>query len=77
VSPSRKTDKNLLEQNRIAMYLVPCSCGTTFAVSEDYDRKGTHLRSYLVCPNCGKRHDPKNRVLQLGYERNGNWKVEC
>lgn len=59
------------------MFLIPCSCGTTFAVSEDYDCKGTHLRSYLICPSCGKRHDPKNRVLQLGYERNGYWKVEC
>ncbi len=61
----------------LKMYLIPCSCGTTFAISEDYDRKGTHLRAHLVCPNCGKRHDPKNRVLQLGYERNGYWKVEC
>lgn len=58
------------------MYLIPCSCGTTFAISEDYDRKGTHLRAYLICPTCGKRHDPKNRVLQLGYEHNGYWKVE-
>jgi hypothetical protein len=30
-----------------------------------------------VCPNCGKRHDPKNRVLQLGYQHNGYWKVDC
>jgi hydrogenase maturation factor HypF (carbamoyltransferase family) len=59
------------------MYLIPCSCGVTFAVSDDYDRKGTHLRSYLICPGCGKRHDPKNRVRQLGYERSGYWKVDC
>lgn len=76
MSPNRKTGKDT-QQERITMYLLPCSCGTTFAVSEDYDRKGTHLRSYLVCPNCGKRHDPKNRVLQLGYERNSYWKVDC
>jgi hydrogenase maturation factor HypF (carbamoyltransferase family) len=77
VSRKTKNDSASLKQSRIAMYLIPCSCGTTFAISEDYDRKGTHLRSYLACPNCGKRHDPKNRVLQLGYERNGYWKVEC
>ncbi len=72
-----KRRENKREESRIAMYLIPCSCGTTFAIAEDYDRKGTHLRAYLTCPNCGKRHDPKNRVLQLGYERNGYWKVEC
>jgi hydrogenase maturation factor HypF (carbamoyltransferase family) len=76
LSSSRKAEKSPNEK-RIAMYLIPCSCGTTFAISEDYDHKGTHLRSYLVCPSCGKRHDPKNRVLQLGYDRNGYWKVEC
>lgn len=76
MSRSRKTEGPRAE-NRIAMFLIPCSCGTTFAVSENYDRHGTHLRAYLICPNCGKRHDPKNRVLQLGYERNGYWKVEC
>ena len=77
MSRHRKTEKDSIEQKPIAMYLIPCSCGTSFAVSEDYDRKGTHLRSYIACPSCGKRHDPKNRVLQLGYERDGYWKVEC
>jgi hypothetical protein len=23
------------------LYLVPCSCGTTFAASKNYDRQGT------------------------------------
>jgi hydrogenase maturation factor HypF (carbamoyltransferase family) len=73
---NRKAEKDTAGQKRISMYLIPCSCGTTFAISEDYDRKGTHLRAYLICPTCGKRHDPKNRVLQLGYEHNGYWKVE-
>jgi hydrogenase maturation factor HypF (carbamoyltransferase family) len=71
--------KNKARENppkRLAMFLVPCSCGTSFAVSEDYDRHGGHLRAYLVCPNCGKRHDPRNRVLQLGYEQAGFWKVD-
>lgn len=77
MSRNRKTGDGNGQQSRIAMYLIPCSCGTTFAISEDYDRKGTHLRAYLVCPNCGKRHDPKNRVLQLGYQHNGYWKVDC
>ena len=58
------------------MFLVPCSCGTTFAVSGDYDHQGTNWRRYLECPNCGKRHDPKNRLLQLGLQREGYWKVE-
>jgi len=60
------------------MYLVPCSCGTTFAVSKDYDQKGSTWSRYLTCPQCGKRHDPKNRLLQLGYQHDGFWKVdEC
>jgi hypothetical protein len=64
------------DTKRLALRLVPCSCGTTFSVAEDYDRQGTHLRSFLVCPNCGKRHDSKNRLLRIGYERAGYWKVD-
>lgn len=60
----------------LKMFLIPCSCGTTFAVSEDYDRKGTAWGRYMQCPKCGKRHDPKNRVLQIGYEREGFWAVD-
>ena len=58
------------------MHLVPCSCGATFAVSEDYDRKGTTWSRFLICPNCGKRHDPKNPLLELGFHREGYWKVD-
>jgi hydrogenase maturation factor HypF (carbamoyltransferase family) len=58
------------------MFLVPCSCGTSFAVSEQYDRQGTQWSRFLGCPNCGKRHDPKNRLLQLGYHREGYWGVD-
>jgi hypothetical protein len=60
------------------MFLVPCSCGTTFAVAENYDRQGTAWSRYLICPGCGKRHDPKNRLLQMGFHPDGYWKVdEC
>jgi hypothetical protein len=66
------------EQPALKMFLVPCSCGTTFAVAENYDRQGTAWGRYLPCPTCGKRHDPKNRLLQMGYQRDGFWKVdEC
>ena len=58
------------------MYLVPCSCGTSFAVPDKYDQHGSYWGRFLVCPNCGKRHDPKNRLLQLGYWRQGFWGVE-
>ncbi|MGA9977790.1 MAG: hypothetical protein WBQ08_04085 [Candidatus Sulfotelmatobacter sp.] len=65
-------------QPALKMFLVPCSCGTTFAVAENYDRQGTAWGRYLPCPTCGKRHDPKNRLLQMGYQRDGFWKVdEC
>jgi hydrogenase maturation factor HypF (carbamoyltransferase family) len=57
------------------MFLIPCSCGASFAVSEDYDRKGMHLRSFIPCPNCGKRHDPRNRLLRLDYQDEHFWKV--
>ncbi|HWZ83893.1 MAG TPA: hypothetical protein VNW47_14775 [Terriglobales bacterium] len=58
------------------MFLIPCSCGTTFAIAEDFDRQGTHIRSFLPCPNCGKRHDPKNRVLRMDYNRERFWNVD-
>jgi hydrogenase maturation factor HypF (carbamoyltransferase family) len=61
---------------RLKMFVIPCSCGTTFAVSENYDRQGTAWNRYLKCPNCEKRHDPKNRLLQIGYHREGYWKVD-
>jgi hydrogenase maturation factor HypF (carbamoyltransferase family) len=73
-----KTRKNPADtpSEQFKMFLVPCSCGTSFAVSEKYDRHGTQWSRFLVCPNCGKRHDPKNRLLQLGYHRQGYWGVE-
>jgi hydrogenase maturation factor HypF (carbamoyltransferase family) len=63
------------EQKKFRMLLIPCSCGATFAVSEDYDRKGMHIRSFIPCPNCGKRHDPRNRLLHLDYQEENFWKV--
>jgi hydrogenase maturation factor HypF (carbamoyltransferase family) len=65
-----------LDDKRLRMFVIPCSCGTTFAVPENYDRQGTAWTRYLKCPNCEKRHDPKNRLLQIGYQREGYWKVE-
>lgn len=60
----------------LRMRLVPCSCGTTFAVAEGHDSRGTGWSRYLKCPACGKRHDPKNRLLELGFQSEGYWKVE-
>ncbi|MGO8984184.1 MAG: hypothetical protein ACLPHI_02485 [Terriglobales bacterium] len=60
---------------KLRLFLIPCSCQTTFAVSEDYDGQGMHLRSFLACPNCGKRHDPRNRLLRLDYQDERFWKV--
>jgi hypothetical protein len=69
--------KGEIEPDRdLKMYLVPCSCGTSFAVSPKYDRGGTTVSRYLPCPRCGKRHDPKNRLLRLGYQREKYWTVE-
>lgn len=59
------------------IFLIPCSCGMSFTVSEDFDRKGSQWSRFLVCPNCGKRHDPRNRLLELGYQREGYWKVDA
>jgi len=58
----------------LRMFLIPCSCQTAFAVSENYDGQGMHLRSFLACPNCGKRHDPRNRLLRLDYQAERFWK---
>ncbi|MFZ0563384.1 MAG: hypothetical protein WAM43_17365 [Terriglobales bacterium] len=57
------------------MFLIPCSCGASFAVPEDYDRRGMHIRSFIPCPKCGKRHDPRNRLLKLDYQNERFWKV--
>jgi len=60
------------------VYLIPCSCGTTFSATENFDRGGSAWSRFLMCPTCGKRHYPRNRLLQLGYHREGYWKVdEC
>jgi len=67
---------NELASTSLKMFLVPCSCGTTFAVPQDYDRRGTAWSRYLICPFCDKRHDPKNRLLQVGYQREGFWQVD-
>ena len=73
-----KLEQQEARRESIRMFLVPCSCGTTFAVSERYDRHGAQWSRFLVCPGCGKRHDPKNRLLQMGYRREGFWGVdEC
>jgi hypothetical protein len=58
------------------MYLIPCSCDTTFSVAAQYDQCGSAWSRFLICPECGKRHDPRNRLLQLGYHREGYWKVD-
>jgi hypothetical protein len=78
-SQKRRTAANRaaeVPRKPLRMYLVPCSCGASFAVSEDYDRRGTAWSRYLLCPQCGKRHDPKNRLLELGYQTDGYWRVE-
>jgi hydrogenase maturation factor HypF (carbamoyltransferase family) len=68
--------KNKAEPTRnLRMCLIPCSCGTSFAVAEDYDRRGMHIRSFIACPKCGKRHDPRNRLLTLDYQDEHFWKV--
>jgi hydrogenase maturation factor HypF (carbamoyltransferase family) len=72
----RRTAKPKSTEDSFRMFLVPCSCGASFAVSEQYDRQGTQWSRFLVCPSCGKRHDPKNRLLQLGYHREGYWGVD-
>ncbi|MGA9642704.1 MAG: hypothetical protein WBQ72_15010 [Terriglobales bacterium] len=60
----------------VRMFLIPCSCGASFAVAENYDRQGMHLRSFIPCPKCGKRHDPRNRLLRLGYHPERFWTVD-
>jgi hypothetical protein len=68
--------KPQLAESSVKMFLVPCSCSHTFVVTEKYDRQGTNWNRYLTCPHCGKRHDPKNRLLQLGFQSEGYWTVD-
>jgi hydrogenase maturation factor HypF (carbamoyltransferase family) len=74
---ARKNQNNDKTSPPLRMFLVPCSCGLTFAVAENYDRQGTAWGRYLPCPRCGKRHDPKNRLLTLGFHSEGYWKVDA
>jgi hydrogenase maturation factor HypF (carbamoyltransferase family) len=76
VSTRRTSADKTEKQSPLRMFLIPCSCGTTFAVAENYDRQGTTWGRYLTCPGCGKKHDPKNRLLQMGFHREGYWKVD-
>ncbi len=65
-----------LDPKDLKMFLVPCSCGTTFAAPRNYDHQGTAWSRYLKCPNCEKRHDPKNRLLELGYQQERFWRID-
>jgi hypothetical protein len=76
VKPHSKSEAASQVASPLRMFLVPCSCGTTFAVAENYDQRGTAWSRYMICPGCGKRHDPKNRLLQMGFQREGYWKVD-
>jgi hypothetical protein len=67
VKAAAKSEKEAKKSAPLRMFLIPCSCGTTFAVAENYDHQGTAWSRYLVCPGCGKRHDPRNRLLQIGF----------
>jgi len=69
-----RTDDAKAKKN-FRMFIIPCSCGASFAVAENYDGKGMHLRSFIPCPKCGKRHDPRNRLLTLDYQDERFWKV--
>ena len=69
------TAKKSAHTEKFRMFLIPCSCGARFAVAEDYDRRGMHIRSFIPCPKCGKRHDPRNRLLTLDYQDERFWKV--
>jgi hypothetical protein len=78
VKQQRKSKKSAKDKAPLRMFLIPCSCGRTFAVAENYDHQGTAWSGYLICPGCEKRHDPKNRLLQMGFHAEGYWKVdEC
>ena len=73
-APGRPVE--LASQRLFRMFLIPCSCGTTFSVAENYDRQGSTWSRYLICPGCGKHHDPKNRLLQMGFHWEGYWKID-
>jgi hypothetical protein len=78
LGPKKLGRKKRAAETPLRMFLIPCSCGLTFAVAQNYDHQGTAWSRYLPCPRCGKRHDPKNRLLQMGFHSEGYWKVdEC
>ena len=71
-----KKDAKPHPKAQLRVFLIPCSCGHSFAVAPDYDRCGSAWGRFLACPHCDKRHDPKNRLLELGYQNQGYWTIE-
>jgi hypothetical protein len=72
------SNSKLEPEIELRMFLIPCSCGTTFSVPENYDLQGMTWRRFLKCPICDKRHDPKNRLLRINYQPGRYWSVdEC
>jgi len=53
------------EQQKPSAHVLIPAAAVRHCLAEDFDRQGTHIRSFIPCPNCGKRRDPKNRVLRL------------
>ena len=43
----------------LRMFLVPCSCGVSFAVSEKYDREGTQWHRFLFVQIAGSVMIPR------------------
>jgi len=63
-------------EDRPTIFFVPCSCGRCFAAAQGYDHQGGGWGRFLECPHCGRRHDPRNRLLRLGYQPAGYWKAD-
>jgi hypothetical protein len=40
------------QQKHPRMFLIPCSCGTTFAIAEDFDRQGTPAERFWKVDGC-------------------------
>jgi hypothetical protein len=52
------------------MFLIPCSCGTTFAIAEDFDRQGTHMASQLPSLlGCSQAPRPPEPRLRMDYNQ--------
>jgi len=70
----REIQRRSGKQKKLSHVSHPVRCGASFAVTEDYDRKGMHIAASNLPKPAGSVHDPRNSVLTLDYQEDASGK---